>query len=100
MIPKAVTVNGVTYRVDTRPRASFGKDDDGECRQEKALILVASELAPRQQRSTYLHEVGHAAFFESGATAMLADYTPTPERLEELILQIFLPVYRTALGVK
>lgn len=99
-VPRAVVVNGVTYRVAVRPREKFGKDDDGACCQEQSLILIARELSPAQARSTYFHEVGHAAFFESGMGEILKDFTPQPDRLEELLLQVFAPVYRAALGVR
>lgn len=100
MIPRVVNVHGVPYRVAVRPRAAFGKDEDGICFTEQTLIVLAKELSPAQARATYMHEVGHAAFFESGMLEVLKDYTPHPDRLEEVLLQVFAPVYRQALGVK
>jgi hypothetical protein len=103
VIPRTVLVNGVRYRTAVRPRAHFrcdGVDLDGLCDPEQALIVIARELAPSQQTAAYRHEIGHAAFHESGASELLKDYTTQPDRLEEVLLQVFAPVYRLALGVK
>lgn len=100
MIPRTVTVNGVPYNVRRVPaeRIDASRDTAGSCNTEATLILIAEEISSAAQLSTFLHEVGHASFYESGARELVKDMASQPNKLEELLVQIWLPVYRQAIG--
>lgn len=97
MIPRTVLVNGVRYRVDVVPKEKLG-GDAGECRPEVARILIAKELSPEVRASTYLHELGHATAYESGAQEIMRRFAVDAHGLEELLVQVWLPAYRRVVG--
>lgn len=101
-IPSTVCVNGVVYRVAVRPRKAFAPEDDldGICCQEQSLIVLAKELGPTQRVAAYVHELAHAAMHESGAGVVMEDFTKKADRLEELLISTFVPVFYVALGEK
>lgn len=94
-IPRTVTINGVRYKVR---RSAL--ETNGSCDPEKALILLGEDLATEAARSVFYHEVGHGSFYESGAAEAIRTLTPSPKRVEELLVNICFPTYRLALGVK
>lgn len=101
MIPRAVTVGGVRYAVE-RPASERIAGNRGENDPEQTRIYVARELSTEAARSTYLHEVGHVALYESGMLDLLRDLVPKrrASTLEEALMNVWLPVYRAAIGVK
>ncbi len=98
MIPRSVKVNGVEYTVRRVPAERLDSGDaQGLCDANATLILIAKELSTAAQMSTYLHELGHASFYESGAAEAIKAFTTRTDEVEELLCQIWLPVYRGAL---
>ncbi len=100
-IPRRVLVNGRTYKV--RRIASIkmpaGPDETvhGYCDPEKTEILISTSLSPEAAKGTFEHEVGHAAFEESGARAIMEKFTTKSWELEEHLCRVLLPVYLEAL---
>lgn len=97
-IVERVRIGDVVYGIENVPQEEL--DAWGECKVGEARILLARELAPSQRRSKRRHEIGHGAFYESGAYEIAKGYTVDPDGLEEQILSAFIPVFCNALGVK
>ncbi len=95
-IPRRVPVNGRQYDVRRVAQTSMPADPGeilyGYCDPEKTLILIAKSLSPEAARGTYEHEVGHAASEESGARAIMEEFTDRAEELEEKLCRVWLPV--------
>ena len=97
-VPRSVVIGGVRYIVERPTRKELGGPAD--IKYEKARIRVARDVAEEAAAAFYRHELGHGAFYESGAYTILKRYTTAPDELEEVLVDTFVPVLCGALGVK
>lgn len=81
-----IKIGGMEYQVK---EVEFDKSDDnvilGECRFEKAEILINENLSDSRKEQTLFHEMVHAMLFESGSN----EYDN-----EELVNQLGLIMYQ------
>lgn len=63
-----IKIGGMEYQVN---EVEFDKSDDdvilGECRFEKAEILINENLSDSRKEQTLFHEMVHAMLFEAGS---------------------------------
>jgi hypothetical protein len=87
--PEIYNVHGVLYRI-----VDVDDGDFGECDREKGLIKLLSTLAPSPRAATKKHELGHAAWWESGIYQRhWREYgAAISEEIEEDVMERFLPV--------
>lgn len=64
MITKPIRVGYVDYSVELS--TSLPEDDYGMCDPHMKCIYISTDQGPRSAADTYLHELLHAIWFESG----------------------------------
>ena len=102
-IPRTVRVCATVYEVRRVPATQVGEGgDQGECKSDEGLILIAEHLPDRVALPVLHNELGHATWFESGAYQYMKRYLPAHalHEVEEDLCNIWLPDYRAAIGVK
>ena len=102
-IPRTVRVGSTLYEVRRVPASQIGEGgDQGECKLDEGVILIGEHLPDRVALPVYLHELGHATWFDSGAHEFMKRYLPAQasHEVEENLCNIWLPSYRAAIGVK
>jgi hypothetical protein len=101
MIRDTITVLGVVYSIIT---ADLASNDEGEMDADSCEIRVASSATPPRHWSIIRHEIGHAAWHESGAGLVLRqDFgmsDETARKAEEIVMSVFIPAFCDALERK
>jgi hypothetical protein len=101
MIRETIAVLGVVYNII---KADLASNDEGEMDADSCEIRVASSATPPRYWSIVRHEIGHAAWHESGAgLVMRQDFgmsDETARKAEEIVMSVFLPTFCDALERK
>lgn len=101
--PNSVLVGSVLFRIEWVDSSKMDRPRDmtaapqrwGDCRNDLALIRIATDVPISVQRLTLFHEIGHAicGIFGHHRHQSLRDYTmlkrKSPWRIEELYVTIF-----------
>jgi hypothetical protein len=88
-IPRTININGIPYEVvfDKKLLVSdhlYGKAD--QCLQQ---IILSGDLTPEREAKTFVHEILHAIFFETGISGWLER---RDANLEEDICNVVAPI--------
>lgn len=98
MIRDTITVLGVVYSII---KADLASNEEGEMDADSCEIRVANSATPPRYWSIVRHEIGHAAWHESGAGMVLRqDFgmsDETERKAQEIVMSVFIPAFCDAL---
>lgn len=99
--PRSVVVHGVTYRVAMAksPLKYSGSEVYGYCDLSNHIIYIDRTLSESKKWSTLIHELGHAAYEETGFGYLMALQVENPsvrEYVEEDMMRRLLPAFLAA----